>query len=275
MRQPRGRQPDLGVTKSFAGLAQNIRGRHAQVVEPHHRVTAGEGAVQAVHGADDLDAGLVHVGQEHGRVTVLALRHDDREGGAVGAGDEPFFAVDDVMIAVLARRGQHRRRIGAGARRGLGHAEAGAGRAGRQRTQPALLLFLGRHDLHQMHVAFVGREDMHRDRTEQRIAGFLEHDRLADMVQAEAAPFGADMRRQQARLAAERHQFLAELLGGAVMGLALVALQRNDFVADESACALLQLLQLGGQGEIHQNARPWAISWVNSRMPVPIAVNGA
>ena len=95
------------------------------------------------------------------------------------------------------------------------------------------------------------------------------------MIEAEAAPFGADMRRQQARLAAERDKLLAEFLGGTVMGLPLVALQRNDFVADESARALLQFLQLGGQGEIHQNARPWAISWVNSRMPVPIAVNGA
>jgi hypothetical protein len=38
---------------------------------------------------------------------------------------------------------------------------------------------------------------------------------------------------------------------------------------------LLQLLQFGSERKIHQNARPWAISWVNSRMPVPIAVNGA
>ena len=30
-----------------------------------------------------------------------------------------------------------------------------------------------------------------------------------------------------------------------------------------------------GRWRVHQNARPWAISWVNSRMPVPIADNGA
>ena len=95
------------------------------------------------------------------------------------------------------------------------------------------------------------------------------------MVQSEAAPFGADMRRQQPGLAAKRHKFLAERFGRTVMGLPLVTLQRNDFVADESAGALLQFLQLGSQRKIHQNARPWAISWVNSRMPVPIAVNGA
>ena len=73
----------------------------------------------------------------------------------------------------------------------------------------------------------------------------------------------------------ERHQLLTEVLGWTVVGLPVVALQRDDLVADESARALLQLLQFRGEGEIHQNARPWAISWVNSRMPVPMLVSGA
>ena len=90
MRQPRRRQPHLGVAEPLARFAENVAGRHAQVVEPHHRVAAGESLVQAVHGAHDLDAGLVHVGEEHGRRAVLALRHDDGEAGALGAGDEPF-----------------------------------------------------------------------------------------------------------------------------------------------------------------------------------------
>ena len=86
------------------------------------------------------------------------------------------------------------------------------------------------------------------------------------------------MRRQQPGLAAKRHKFAAEVLGGAVRGLPRVAFQRNDLVADEGARALLQFLQFGREGEVHrdtapdQNARPWAISWANSRMPVPIAV---
>ena len=83
MRQPRRRQPHLRVAKALARLAENIAGRHAQIVEPHHRVAAGERLVEAVHGAHDLDARLVHVGQEHRRGAVLALRHDDGEGGAV------------------------------------------------------------------------------------------------------------------------------------------------------------------------------------------------
>ena len=67
------------------------------------------------------------------------------------------------------------------------------------------------------------------------------------MRQAQAAVFDADMRRHQALGGGQRHQFAAEFLGGAVMGLPLVALQRNDLVADESAGALLQLLQFGGR----------------------------
>ena len=110
---------------------------------------------------------------------------------------------------------------------------------------------------------------------EQRIAGLLEHHRLADIVEPQPAVFRRGMRRQQSRLAPERHQFAAEFLGRPVRGLPLVALQRNDLVADEAAGALLQFLQFGREGKIHQNARPWAISWANSTMPVPIAVRPA
>ena len=62
--------------------------------------------------------------------------------------------------------------------------------AARQRPQPAFLLFVRGDGFQQMHVALVGREDVHRDGAEQGIAGFLEHDGLADVVQAEAAVFG-------------------------------------------------------------------------------------
>ena len=127
----------------------------------------------------------------------------------------------------------------------------------------------------QMHVALVGREDVQRDRPEQRIAGLLEHDRLADIVQPEAAEFRRRMRRQQPRLAPKRHQFAAEFLGRPVRGLPRIALQRHDPVANEAARALLQFLQLGRERKIHQNARPWAISWANSTIPVPIAVRPA
>ena len=127
----------------------------------------------------------------------------------------------------------------------------------------------------QVDVALVGGEDVHRDRAEQRIAGFLEHHGLADVVQPEAAVFHRRVRREQPGLATERHQFAAELFGRAVRGLPRVAFQRHDLVADEAARALLQFLQFGRERKIHQNARPWAISWANSTMPVPIAVRPA
>ena len=103
-----------------------------------------------------------------------------------------------------------------------------------------------RRDLfQQMDVALVGREDVHRDGAQQRIAGLLEHHRLADIVQPQTAEFRRRVRRQQSRLAPERHQFAAEFLGRAVRGLPRIALQRNDLVADEAAGALLQFLQFG------------------------------
>ena len=80
------------------------------------------------------------------------------------------------------------------------------------------------------------------------------------MREPKAAVFNSDMRREQTRLGAQRDQFAAERLGWAVMRLPAVALQRNDLVTDESPCALLQFLQLRRKGEVHQKARPWAIS---------------
>ena len=144
-----------------------------------------------------------------------------------------------------------------------------------KRTQPALLL-LRRGDLfQQMNVGFVGREYMHGNRPEQRIAGLLEHHRLADIVQPEAAVFRRGVWREQSGLASKCHQFAAKRLGRTVRGLSRIAFQRDDLVADEAAGALLQRLQFGRKRKIHQNARPWAISWANSTMPVPIAVRPA
>jgi len=243
--QARGGEADLCVAEALAGLTQDVGGRNAQVVELHDRVAAGKGAVQAVHGADDFDAGRVHVGQEHGGVAVFILGHDDGEGRAFRAGDEPLGAVDDVVVAVLHRGGGHGGGVRSGAGRGLGHAEAGSGGAGREGAQPTLLLLMRRDGFHEVHVAFVGGEDVHRDGAEQGVAGFLEHDGLADMGQAEAAIFGADMRGDQAFRGGEGHEFAAEFLGGAVVGLAGVALHRDDLVADEGAGAVLEFLEFG------------------------------
>src|SRR5580658_5466209 len=103
-----------------------------------------------------------------------------------------------------------------------------------------------------MHVALVGSEDVHCNGAEERVSGFLEHRRLADMAEAEAAIFDADMGCDQTRISGKCNEFATEFLGGPVMRLPGVALQRDDLVANESPGALLQLLQLGGEGKIHQ-----------------------
>ncbi len=67
----------------------------------------------------------------------------------------------------------------------------------------------------------------------------------------------------------------SEVLGRAVTGLARVGLQRDDLITDEIAGAVAQFGKIGRDGEVHQKARPCAISWVNSSRPVPIPVSGA
>src|ERR1700733_9883398 len=141
------------------------------------------------------------------------------------------------------------------------------------------------------------------------------------MVEAKAAIVGRRVRGEQSRVARQRHEFAAKILGGTVRSLPLIGLQRDDRVTDEVARAPLQVLEFRREGEVHgagafpiaspspceigggvsqsslprleglsreadqalkgrgrksvlhQKARPCAISWVNSRMPVPIALS--
>ncbi len=115
---------------------------------------------------------------------VRELRHDDRDRRAFRARDEPLAAVDHVVVAVARGGGLQHARVGACAGRRLGHAEARADRAGGERPQPALLLRRRGDRFEQMHVALVGRGDVQRDRTERRIARFLEDDRLSRRARA-------------------------------------------------------------------------------------------
>ena len=131
----------------------------------------------------------------------------------------------------------------------------------------------------QVHVALVRGADVERDAAEQGVAGLLEHDGLADVRQAEAAIFDADMRGEQAGVGGEPVQLAFQLVAGAVGALAGVVLERDHLVTDEIARPDLQILQFRREREVHfrffQKARPSASSWVNSAMPVPIAVSPA
>ena len=126
VREARRREPHLRVAEALADLAEHVGGGNAHVLELDHPVAAGEAAVERVHGTHDADALAVHVGEEHRRRAVLHARHDDRVGGALGAGDEPLRAVDDVVVAVAHGARLQHRRVGAGAGRRLGHREARA-----------------------------------------------------------------------------------------------------------------------------------------------------
>ena len=128
---------------------------------------------------------------------------------AFGTGDEPLAAADDVVVAFPARRRRQHRRVGPGARRGLGHAEAGADLARRQRPQPALLVCGLRDRFEQMHVAFVRRKNVERNRTERRVARLFEGNRPAEVRQRQAAVLARHVRGQQVRAAAPWRSALA------------------------------------------------------------------
>ena len=88
----------------------------------------------------DLDAGRAARSEEHRGASRLArlpagAGHDDVERGAVRTGDEPLVAVDQPPSVDLRGRGRQHRRIGAGARRRLGHGERRPGLA-RSRAAP-------------------------------------------------------------------------------------------------------------------------------------------
>ena len=59
------------------------------------------------------------------------------------------------------------------------------------------MLVGGGDPFEQVGVALVGRGDVERQRPERRVAGLLEHDRLADVVEPEATELDADVGRQQ------------------------------------------------------------------------------
>jgi len=196
MGEPCRRQPHLRVAETLANLAEHIGGGNADILEIDHRMAAGETGVHRLHLAGDADAGSGHICQEHGGGAIRHARHDDCVIGTLGAGDEPFAAVDHVVGTIWCRRRQQHRRIGAGTGWRLGHGKARACVAGDLRPQPAFLLRGARHLLHQMDIAFIRRMDIERCRPQPGIACLLEDDRLFHMAEPEAAEVARGMRRQ-------------------------------------------------------------------------------
>ncbi|MNG38073.1 hypothetical protein D3C84_1256230 [compost metagenome] len=68
-------------------------------------MATGEAAVQRVQLTLVDDAVAPHVGQEHGGRAVFHTRHDDAEVGALGPCDQPFAAVDKVVVTIAGSGG--------------------------------------------------------------------------------------------------------------------------------------------------------------------------
>ena len=102
-----------------------------------------------------------------------------------------------------------------------------------------------------MDVALVGSMNVERDRTQSRVAGFLEDDCLGDVAQAEAAQLARRVRRQQSRGTRPGGELGAQVLARAMRGLARIPLERKHLVDDESSRSIAQVDELGREGEVH------------------------
>ena len=248
-------EADLGVAEALAGFAEDVECGDLEAVEFHDGVAAGEALVEAVHGADDADAGLIHVGEEHGCAAIVEAagftRHDDGEAGVYGACDEPFGTIDAISVAGAGGGCGEGGGVGAGAGRWFGHAEAASDFGVGEGVEPAFLLRRGRNLFEEVHVALVWGGDVHGEGAENGIARFLEHHGAGDVGQAEAAVFAADMGGEEPGGAGAGVQVALEVIGGAVGALAWVSLHGDDLVADEGAGAELEVDEFRGEGEVH------------------------
>ena len=134
-------------------------------------------------------AGSILRHQDHRLLLVarrgwVGLAHHDQQPATLVActGRPPFATVEHVIVTIADDRQPDVRRIGRGDP-GLGHREARADLARKQRPEPPLLLRLGSVPLQYFHVTRVGRgavEDLGRDR---RTPHNLAQRRIFEIVQ--------------------------------------------------------------------------------------------
>ena len=144
-RQPFLRQllHQLDEAVAFLGAQQVFRRRHRIVEEQFGRVGRVQADLVEVAAAPEslVARGLEHDQRESLGAGSAGARHDDDQVGGLAVGDEGLLAVDDVVVALLARGGPHALQVGAGA--GLGHRDGADELAARHFRQPAQLLLLG------------------------------------------------------------------------------------------------------------------------------------
>ena len=148
----------------------------------------------------DAPARLIAVIEKRGEAAariVRGARDDDEMRRFGGAGDEPFAAADHPFAVFLLGGGADHARIGAAARRRLGHGERGFHLALDHRPQPPLLLRRRADAREQQHIAVVGRRAVDRERAEHGARRFLVDRRPGDGRQRHAAEFLGRLRRPQ------------------------------------------------------------------------------
>ncbi len=244
MRQARRGKPHLRITKAFTDPPQNLAFVHPQSVEPDDCMTPGHVLIERVQHPFDMNSRRAHRRQEHRRTgrsahVALVARHNDAEIGADRSGDQPFAPVDDKLVAVAAGGCQQHRGVRSGTRSRFGHHEARADLPRRHRPQPLLFLALLGDFFDKVHVAFIRRETVERHRPERRIAGCLEYDRLASVIEPQSTPIAADMRAEETCLAPERDEFAPQILARPVRGLPPVGLERKDPISHKPLGTLL------------------------------------
>ena len=165
MMHPPRTEPLLRQLKTLTLDAEQVFDRHAHVAEQQFAMPLRRVIVHDRNVAHDLDAGRIDRHQDHrmafGRAQLqlgIGDAHHDRQPamGMQRSGDEPFAAVDDVVIAVAKNGGADIARVGRGGV-GLAHRKARADFADQQRIEPGGALLRRRGQMQQLHIAGVGR----------------------------------------------------------------------------------------------------------------------
>ena len=248
-----GPQPSLRDLETAAFPQQHIRRRHADIPEDHFR-RAVRHPVESEHRqrTAHLHAGRVHRHEDHRlllvavRIIGIRLSHEDADPAArIGrVGRVPFVAVDDVGIAVAPDRALD---IGGVARRHgrLGHREAGADFAGKQRLEPLLLMRPRSVAREHFHVTGVRRAAVEDFRREMRPPHDLAQGCIFEIAEARAViALGQEQVPQALRLR-ERLQLLddrIDLPGAEFLRLAIMPfLVRIDVRVHEGEQPALQI----------------------------------
>lgn len=126
----------------------------------------------------------------------------------------------------LARRQRRRIRARSGSR--LRHGEGGPALARDQWSQVALAL-VGRRDMvKQMDVSLVGRLRVDRDRTEERVAGRLQHAGSLGHVQSETAQIRRTLRRKEPGVTRMRLEPAAQVVAARGLDVAVMLVVDRD-----------------------------------------------